>query len=113
MLYILPALFGAKILCPFVGFFLFLLDGQLLVKLAHFLRAPDIARAIPVRGVIVLFGLLAAVTPTTKTMIAMFGLPALVQGAKDVATSEIGQKSYAAVSKLLDTYLADKPESSK
>jgi hypothetical protein len=52
--------------------------------------------------------LVAVLTPSTKTLIAMFGIPALVEGTKAVASSEVGEKSYRAVNKLLDEYLAER-----
>lgn len=72
----------------------------------------DVANAIKAGKRILPCGLLAltlaVLTPSTKTLVAMYGIPAAIEGAKSAATSEVGQKAYSAVNKLLDGYLSDK-----
>lgn len=58
--------------------------------------------------VVIVAAISVAVIPSTKTLIAMFGIPALLEGTKAAAASEVGQKSYRAVNKLLDEYLNEK-----
>ncbi len=57
---------------------------------------------------VVVVGLLSVLTPSTKTLVAMYGIPALIEGTKTAAASEVGQKSYRAINKLLDEYLTEK-----
>jgi hypothetical protein len=48
---------------------------------------------------------LATVIPSTKTLIAMYGIPAAIQVAGDAELDETATKSIKAINKLLDTYL--------
>lgn len=61
-----------------------------------------------VAAAIVVAAFVAMFTPSTKTLVAMYGIPAALNGAKSVASSEVGQKAYSAVNKLLDDYLKSK-----
>lgn len=64
--------------------------------------------AIPFASGLVLSVILATALPSTKTLIAMYGIPAAIEGTKAVASSELGNKSYRALNKLLDEYLTEK-----
>jgi uncharacterized membrane protein len=53
----------------------------------------------------VFFLLVAVAIPSTKTIVAMYGIPAAITVAKDVKLDATAKKAVASVNKLLDTYL--------
>lgn len=58
--------------------------------------------------VFLIFITMAATIPSTKTLVAMYGIPELISAGKAVAESEIGTNAYKAVNKLLKDYVGDK-----
>lgn len=57
---------------------------------------------------IVVLIVVITITPTTKTLVAIFGIPMAIDGAKKVAETDIAKKGVKAVEKLLDDYLSEK-----
>lgn len=60
----------------------------------------------------IVLGIFANIVPSTKTLVAMWGIPTLIQGAEEVVKSDIGKKTYQAIDKLMTDYL-DSNEKSK
>ena len=53
----------------------------------------------------VVFLLVAVAIPSTRTVVAMYGIPAAITVAKDVKLDATAKKAVASVNKLLNTYL--------
>ena len=57
---------------------------------------------------IVILIVVLSIIPTTKTLVAIFGIPMAIDGAKKVAETDLAKKGAKAVEKLLDEYLSEK-----
>ena len=54
-------------------------------------------------------GAVTVVVPSTKTLMAMFAIPTIIQVADDVGLDDTAKKSVEAVNKLLEAYIEDTP----